>query len=445
MNLLKRFSKKQETEAVEVPVRESGTALAQQNALRIAMTLVRSDFLEYLVTTKGLDEAAAEVLLSHTEFDVSADSVMLLVLRIDNFELLPRISAELGQQYSIEKYADIVQGFSDCISKNHGDQIYGRSQNDFLCLVGFHQNAVSYGCLTENLSLEAKRIIEEKINPRGIQARFAISRCVQGFSNVGNLYQDIGAIFDYSRFIESRETVLRADRYIPEQAAEETDFPDIRRLRATIQISVQQCIFEHVKEMIEEFLQLQFADIRCMSPQSFRIAIFQYLTNFMKACDEALLSAGAKRLQSELYFTRLQSIETLEEYRDMLYQILDEVMTKCRNSRPQSEAKWIATAIRYISENYMNPDMNASAVADHLDMSLSHVTRTFTSAYGCGLFEYIQRFRVGKAMQLLRTGLTVQEIAANTGFPSVPAMNRAFKKHRGITPSHMNSQSEFKK
>lgn len=44
MNLLKRFSKKQETEAVEVPVRESGTALAQQNALRIAMTLVRSDF-----------------------------------------------------------------------------------------------------------------------------------------------------------------------------------------------------------------------------------------------------------------------------------------------------------------------------------------------------------------------------------------------------------------
>lgn len=445
MNLLKRFSKKQEPEAVEAPARGISTDPAQQNALRIAMTLVRSDFLEYLVTTKGLDEAAAEALLSHTEFDVSVDSVMLLVLRIDNYELLPRIGAELGQQYAIEKYAAIVQGFSDCISQNHGDQIYGRSQNDFLCLVGFHQNAASYGQLAEKLSMEAKRIIEEKISPRGIQSRFAISRCTRGFSNVGGLYQDIGAIFDYSRFIQEQEPVLRAERYMPEPEDEEMDFPDIRRLRATIHISVQQCAFDNVKEMMAEFLRLQFSDIRCIPPQSFRIAIFQYLSNFMKACDEALLSTGSKRLQSESYFARLQGIETLKEYQALLYEILDEVMTQCRNSRPQNEAKWISNAIRYISENYMNPDMNASAVADHLDMSLSHVTRTFSNVYGCGLFEYIQQFRVGKAMQLLRTGLTVQEIAASTGFPSVPAMNRAFKKHRGITPSHMNSQSEFKK
>ena len=89
---------------------------------------------------------------------------------------------------------------------------------------------------------------------------------------------------------------------------------------------------------------------------------------------------------------------------------------------------------QYIEENFQNPSLNASMIADHLGLSLSALSRRFKAAAGHGVLDEIHLVRLREAKELLKGGLTVRETAEKTGYIESRAMIRAFKRYEGITP-----------
>ena len=69
-------------------------------------------------------------------------------------------------------------------------------------------------------------------------------------------------------------------------------------------------------------------------------------------------------------------------------------------------------------------------------MSESHFRRMFTTLVGVAPLEYINRYRIHRSLNLLRsTSEPIQNIAARTGFPSITTFNRNFQRCVGQSPS----------
>ncbi|MDR0449741.1 MAG: helix-turn-helix domain-containing protein, partial [Treponema sp.] len=79
-------------------------------------------------------------------------------------------------------------------------------------------------------------------------------------------------------------------------------------------------------------------------------------------------------------------------------------------------------------------------LADTVNVSEDYLTRIFRREMGCSLWEYLNLYRVYLAADLLtRTGDTIYEIAARTGFQDQAYFCRVFKKIYGKTPGQLRS------
>jgi len=81
-------------------------------------------------------------------------------------------------------------------------------------------------------------------------------------------------------------------------------------------------------------------------------------------------------------------------------------------------------------------DLNVSAIARYLNVTVSHLSRAFKNSMKICLHEYIQREKIKRACFLLMQNhrLTVKEVSRIMDFCSCDYFIRVFKKHIGTTP-----------
>ena len=64
------------------------------------------------------------------------------------------------------------------------------------------------------------------------------------------------------------------------------------------------------------------------------------------------------------------------------------------------------------------------------------MTRKFKAILGMTPVEYLRKFRIAKAMELLcTTEMTLSEISEKTGFSDVSLFSRVFKQNVGLPPA----------
>jgi len=102
----------------------------------------------------------------------------------------------------------------------------------------------------------------------------------------------------------------------------------------------------------------------------------------------------------------------------------------------------IVEGLKELMENqkmYCISDLSLNQVAETLNVKKQEVSDILNSVYKMNFYEYINRFRIEEAMNILKNGTsekqTIMEIMFDCGFNSKSAFNTAFKKQTGQTPS----------
>ncbi len=98
---------------------------------------------------------------------------------------------------------------------------------------------------------------------------------------------------------------------------------------------------------------------------------------------------------------------------------------------PESDT---ALAVRYISD-HLAEDLTADAVGSSIRMSGKQANEMFKREYGCTVAQFINRFRLFRAKELLcYTNSSITEIATMTGFKTVHYFSRYFKEKENLSP-----------
>ena len=65
----------------------------------------------------------------------------------------------------------------------------------------------------------------------------------------------------------------------------------------------------------------------------------------------------------------------------------------------------------YIDKNYTNPDLNVNMIAGEFHIDRSWLSKKFKEAFGIGIYGYIIKLRLKKAKMLLKTEMSIDQIA----------------------------------
>ena len=160
---------------------------------------------------------------------------------------------------------------------------------------------------------------------------------------------------------------------------------------------------------------------------------------FLESCsDDSSLDAIVK-LMYDLNRREEHATAELELYVCLL--LLELQRQKSRAALPSSGAPMehqhrqpIEPALAYVYEHYKE-DISIRDLARSCSMSESYFRKQFLKIMGMSPLDHVNRYRISRAMNLLRTSTdSIQNIAVRSGFSSIAAFNRNFKHHAGVSP-----------
>jgi AraC-like DNA-binding protein len=106
---------------------------------------------------------------------------------------------------------------------------------------------------------------------------------------------------------------------------------------------------------------------------------------------------------------------------------------------PGELEKWYSIK-KFISENYLEHHSIAS-IARKFNTNTTYLKTGFRQVFGYGLFTFLIRIRMERAIELLQSSrLSIGRVAEATGYSSAVSFVKAFKKHFGYTPGKMRSK-----
>ncbi len=110
--------------------------------------------------------------------------------------------------------------------------------------------------------------------------------------------------------------------------------------------------------------------------------------------------------------------------------------------RKGDKSKYVLEAMDYISKHYNEPDISVGTVAQSLNISEGYLSHTFKKETDYTLLIYLTRYRIHKAMELLKDcRVKVYEVAEQVGYRDIAYFSATFKKYTGISPSEYQLSS----
>ena len=98
--------------------------------------------------------------------------------------------------------------------------------------------------------------------------------------------------------------------------------------------------------------------------------------------------------------------------------------------------------VKLMIQKRFSEDISIHDLANEVGISTDHLIRLFLKHEGVTPSDYLWRRRIMTGMDLLRhTGLTISEIAYQSGFKTSQHFARTIKKHTNLTPTEVRIES----
>ncbi|HHV99589.1 MAG TPA: response regulator [Clostridiaceae bacterium] len=131
-----------------------------------------------------------------------------------------------------------------------------------------------------------------------------------------------------------------------------------------------------------------------------------------------------------------QSKRSIEEIEGWIKGIFRDTFETAKRSRSSKASKLVEEVKQYISEHYYKEELTVDEIAKHLFVNYAHLCFVFKRDTGITINEYLTKFRINKAKELMDSGNTlILDVANRVGYADANYFGKCFKKYFGIAPS----------
>jgi signal transduction histidine kinase/DNA-binding LacI/PurR family transcriptional regulator/AraC-like DNA-binding protein len=149
----------------------------------------------------------------------------------------------------------------------------------------------------------------------------------------------------------------------------------------------------------------------------------------------------------------LDDVKRLERYARVTLQskgVLSEAETIAALNRalfgtdvlPQHTSALVKRALAYLHQNYARA-LSRWEIAEAVGVSEDYLSRVFSRELGLSPWDYLNRYRIQRAKELLRrTDASIRSIAYQIGFRDQAYFSRVFRKQTGFSPNEFREKAE---
>ncbi|MEC5341055.1 response regulator [Brenneria populi] len=162
-----------------------------------------------------------------------------------------------------------------------------------------------------------------------------------------------------------------------------------------------------------------------LAKQAIRLGVTEYL---LKPLDQEQLADALERAKRQ--------IEIKQRYAAMLNAASsgDEDIQTSLMKLPHHTSHYVAKAIEYIQENYA-AKISINDLVTRLSISAAYLNRKFKNETTYTFNDFLNRYRIGRAMDLLKRGdRKIYLIASDVGFKDYKYFIAIFRKYADCTP-----------
>jgi len=132
----------------------------------------------------------------------------------------------------------------------------------------------------------------------------------------------------------------------------------------------------------------------------------------------------------------IQPAEPIGSLRDEIVSIMEALCGLVASKKNDQHVRLVEQLKSLVGEQYGNADLSLYRLAEQVGRPEKYISQLFKEVTGDNLSDYLEKVRMERAGQLLRSqGQTIDEIAALVGYNSSHSFRRAFKRVTGVSPS----------
>lgn len=149
-------------------------------------------------------------------------------------------------------------------------------------------------------------------------------------------------------------------------------------------------------------------------------------------------SSTASFIDSIMELAKEQDVQFEIKASNLIVQILTSLMLvaseKNGASHEESRDRMVQAALEFVEKNY-SANIKLGDMAQAACCSMYHFIRVFKRVTGYSPYEFLIKYRINRAKDLLRTtNVTVEAIADSIGFDSTSSFIKTFREIEGLTP-----------
>jgi len=284
---------------------------------------------------------------------------------------------------------------------------------------------------------DARHLLEVLEREFGITITVAISRVCHSPLELPHAMGDVNLIFEYLQLMgEDAPITTYEELRHPNMPNSPTSFLDLEtRLLGCIRAAD----FSGMRMVMHELINNEFGETR-PTVDTFRFRIYGVVNTLLYLLSDIRSVVGHELINELDPGPRLTSAGTLDEIVTVMDDIMTELEVRTSHRRQPAVPGWVEKVRDYVDENFRDPDVTISYIADKFSLTPTYCSKIYREQYNVRLFDYIQQKRLEAAKELMKTEMSLREIADAAGFSNGLTMSRAFKRYEGTTPNKLREQ-----
>ena len=176
------------------------------------------------------------------------------------------------------------------------------------------------------------------------------------------------------------------------------------------------------------------------SLQNFKYHFVITIAMIARYCIEGGLDVSTSYGVSDFYIQKADVAKSIDEIDRLHYNACIDYATRMKNLRKKKiTSRPVSRCIDYIND-HLHLKLSLTALAEHVDLNPSYLSRLFKRETGLSVSEYIQTKKIDTAINMLiYSDYTPAQIASVLAFSDQSYFTDVFKKYTGLTPKKYQS------